>query len=153
EIVGKLLHDPDYKLMAEDVSRNGVELDWAWALTPGWEPGKKTEAKPKKLGFSFSSYHTVAVPSPADYLALSKREEEAVQEAMMAAMESVGLEVVSDAEQADLVLTVAIVDMDRDYEGFGWIQIPPFVELEMRLTDRAAHRDLLLVRHQVHAGS
>lgn len=150
EIVGKLLADADYRIMVDEVTRNGAELDWAWALTPGWEKSHKAEAKPKSLGFSFSSYHTVYVAAPTDLVGLTRSEAEAIHESLSSALQTVGLELVDEPDDADLELTSGVVDVERVGGGFGWIQIDPFVEVEMRLTERAGHRDLLLARHQIH---
>lgn len=151
EIVGKHLADDDYRIMIDEIERNGAELDWGWALTPDWEEQHRTDRTPKQLAFSFSSFKTVHVPEPRDLMSLSDDEVGAVHEALMGAMEAVGLEVVEDPAAADLVLSAAVVDMDREGGGYSWVQIEPFVEVEMRLTERAAKRDLVLLRHQSHA--
>jgi hypothetical protein len=151
EIVGKFLGDKDYRLLVDDVSRNGAELDWCWALAPDAD-GKRRSTRLKKLGFSFSSYHTVAVTKPANLAGLTRGELDAIHDSLQGAMESLGLELVDDPGSADLVLEAAAVDMNRDYAGYGWIYIEPFVEVELRLHESSG-KDLLLARHQIHGGN
>ncbi|MFP5285023.1 MAG: hypothetical protein ACLGI9_04730, partial [Thermoanaerobaculia bacterium] len=78
EIVNVFLKEEDYRLMVEDIERNGEAFDWgrvktaAAAAAPAAEPeGKKSllkrmkrggggnPAEPKELGFSLGSYKTV----------------------------------------------------------------------------------------------
>lgn len=152
EMVGKFLGDKDYRLLVDDVTRNGAELDWCWALTPDTDAKRRSSTRLKKLGFSFSSYRTVAVIKPANLVGLSRMEIDAVHDSLQGAMESVGLELVDDPGAADLVLEAAVVDMNRDYAGYGWIYIEPFVEVELRLHESSG-KDLLIARHQIHGGN
>ena len=54
EITNVFLQDDDYRIMIENLERNGQDFDWGWALTPGWqgadaEPAE--EPQEEKKGF------------------------------------------------------------------------------------------------------
>lgn len=174
EVVNVFLKEDDYAIMVEEWTRNGQEFDWAWALTPGWtatpaapaesggglrgrlrgRSGPKLDASPKQLGFAISDYETAYVAPVANHAGIVKPEELAqVHDALMQAIGEMGLEPAKTAEEADLVLESALVDLNREGGGFGLIQIQPFIELELRLRDRAGDRDLFLARTQKHAPS
>lgn len=174
EVVNVFLKEDDYAIMVEEWMRNGQEFDWAWALTPGWaapaaapaesggglrgrlrgRSGPKLDARPKQLGFAISDYKSAYVAPVANHAGIVKPEElEQVRDALLQAIGELGLEPAKSAEEADLVLESALVDLGREGGGFGLIQIQPFIELELRLHDRAGDRDLFLARTQKHAPS
>jgi hypothetical protein len=41
--------------------------------------------------------------------------------------------------------------VNREGGGFGIFKVDPFIEMELRLRDLAADRDLMLLRHQKHS--
>ena len=174
EVVNVFLKEGDYAIMVEEWMRNGQEFDWAWALTPGWtapsaapaesgggmrgrlrgRSGPKLDPRPKQLGFAISDYKTAYVAPVANHAGIVKPEELAqVHDALVQAIGEMGLAPAKSAEEADLVLESALVDLNREGGGFGLIQIQPFIELELRLRDRAGDRDLFLARTQKHAPS
>ena len=174
EVVNVFLKEADYAIMVEDFARNGQEFDWAWVLTPGWaqpeaaaapasggglrgrlgrrSSGPKLDPKPKQLGFAISDYKTAYVPAVQNFAGIVRDEELAqVHEALVAAVKEMGLTPASNAGSADLVLEAALVDVGREGGGFGYVQIDPFIELEIRLKERAGDRTLFLARQQKHA--
>lgn len=173
EIVNVFLKEDDYRLMVEDIERNGEGFDWGWvktagAATPAPEPsGKKgllkrfkggggggNAAEPKELGFSLGSYKTVFVPKVENFSGLMPAgTQEKVHESFVLAMKEAGLEVVSSEKGADLELKVAIVDIKRDSTYVYFANIDPFIELELRLKDLATGEKLLLLRNQAHSGT
>lgn len=179
EIKNVFLQDADYRIMVEDFERNGQELDWGWALTPGWEGADAEEAEepeepaekkkglfgrmrgrdrgpklvqePKELGFDLASYGTIRIGDVQNFSGLMSPDElAAVRDAFVLGFEQLGLQVVAAGAPADLELGIALVDLNREGGGFGWIQVDPFLELELRLRDLTAERDLLLIRNQEH---
>lgn len=175
EIKNVFLQDDDYRIMIEDLERNGQELDWGWALTPGWqgleaEPAEEPEEKkggffrrrggnrgpklvqePKELGFDVTSFGTVSISDVENFSGLMSPDElAAVRQAFVLGFEQLGLQVVAAGAPADLELGLALVDINREGGGFGWIQVDPFIELELRLRDTANGRDLMLIRNQEH---
>lgn len=152
EIVGVFLTDDDYRIMVDDLERRGQEFDWGWALTAGWEPGKKTRQEADDLGFDLGDYATVRIPEVENFAGIMKDEELAeVRDAFVLAAEQLGLEVVGTGGAADLELAVAIVDVNREGGGFGIFKVDPFIEMEIRLRDLGADRNLMLLRHQKHS--
>ena len=173
EIVNVFLKEDDYRLMVEDIERNGEGFDWGWvktagAATPAPEPAGKrgilkriklgggggSPAEPKELGFSLSSYKTVNVPKVENFSGLMPAgTQEKVQEYFVMAMKEAGLEVVSDNKGADLELKVAIVDVKRDSTYVYFANVDPFIELELRLRDLKAGENLILLRNQAHSNT
>lgn len=177
EIVNVFLKDDDYRIMADDFERRGQSFDWGWALTPRWESqaaaadsgddsetkkgvlgrfrgrgGPKLENEPAELAFDVTSYRTVRIPEVQNFSGIMKPEElAAVRDALVLGMEQLGLQVVEGGEGADLELAVAVVDVNREGGGVGWIQVEPFIELELRLKELSGDRNLLLIRNQEHA--
>jgi hypothetical protein len=172
EVVNVFLKDAEYGIMVEEWARNGQELDWAWALTPGWaepaaaaEPsgggirgrmarrsGPKLEQKPRQLAFSIADYSTAYVAPVGNFAGIVKPEELAqIHDAFVSAVKEMGLRPVESADAADLVLEAALVDLNREGGGFGLIQIQPFIELELRLREREGDRTLFLGRTQKHS--
>ena len=168
EVVNVFLKEDEYAIMVEDFARNGQEFDWAWALTPGWaapaaateqprgrfgrRSGPKLEQNPKQLGFALSDYKTAYVPAVQNFAGIVRPEELAqVHEALVSAVKEMGLTPVSNADGADLVLETALVDVGREGGGFAYVQVDPFIELEVRLKERASDRTLFLARQQKHA--
>jgi len=172
EIVNVFLKEDDYRLMVEDIERNGEGFDWGWVKTagapaPAAEPaGKKSllkrmklggggggnPAEPKELGFSLSSYKTVSVPKVENFSGLiPPGTQEGVQESFVLAMKEAGLEVVEKG--ADLELKLAIVDVKRDSTYVYFANIDPFIELELRLKDLKTGENLLLLRNQAHSNT
>ena len=173
EIVGVFFGDEEYAKMVDDFERNGQQFDWGWALTPGWaqkaataesDQGKKKkgffgrfknrgpepEQEPKELGFDLADYKTVRVPEVKNFSGIMKDDELAsVRESLELAMKQAGLEPV-ESGPADLELSAAVVDINREGGGFGLIQVDPFIEIEIRLRDLDNDRDLLLLRNQEH---
>ncbi|MCZ7652542.1 MAG: hypothetical protein M5U13_15775 [Thermoanaerobaculia bacterium] len=146
EVVGAFLTDADYGKMIEDLEYRGVSFDWSWVLAAG---GRRHE--PTALGFSLSSYRTIHV-APVRNVAgkIAPRIEEEVHEVLTEAMRQLGLEVVASPDAADLVLGAAVVDYKADGTYVYFATVDPYVELEIRLHDRVAGQDLLLVRHRDH---
>jgi hypothetical protein len=171
EVVGKFLVDEEYAIMVEEFTRNGQEFDWGWALTPDWNPsaepaapqggirgrmrrrsGPKLDASPKQLGFQMSDYKTAYVPEVQNFAGIVKPEELVqVRESLVSAVKEMGLTSVDSEDKADVVLETALVDLGREGGGFGLIQVQPFIELELRLRERAGDRTLFLGRTQKHA--
>jgi hypothetical protein len=171
EVVSVFLKEPEYSIMVEEFMRNGQEFDWGWALTPGWaapaaaaesggglrgrlrgRSGPKLDPSPRELGFKLTDYKTVHVPAVQNFAGVVRPEElEQVHEALLEAVKEMGLQAVNSADSADLLLETALVDVNRDGGGFGYIQIDPFIELEIRLRERATSRDLFLARTQKHS--
>jgi hypothetical protein len=173
EIVNVFLKEDDYRLMVEDIERNGEGFDWGWVKTAGAatsapEPsGKKSllkriklgggggnRAEPKELGFSLGSYKTVFVPKVENFSGLiPPGTQEKVHESFVMAMKEAGLEVVSSEKGADLELKVGIVDIKRDSTYIYFANIDPFIELELRLLDLGIGEKLLLLRNQAHSNT
>jgi hypothetical protein len=173
EIKNVFLQDADYRIMIEDLERNGQDFDWGWALTPGWqgldaapasEPegggrfrrgggnrGPKLVQEPKELGFDVRSFGSISISEVENFSGLMSPDELAeVRQAFVLGFEQLGLQVVAAGAPADLDLDLALVDINREGGGFGWIQVDPFIELELRLRDTAGDRDLMLIRNQEH---
>ncbi len=172
EIVNVFLKAEDYRLMVEDIERNGETFDWGWVKTPGAEAaaaepaGKKgllkkfkggrggNPAEPKELGFSLGSYKTVFVSKVENFSGLiPPGTQDRVQESFVLAMKEAGLEVVESAAGAALELKVAIVDIKRDSTYVYFANIDPFIELELRLKDLGTGEKLLLLRNQSHSNT
>lgn len=152
EITGVFLTDEHYRVMVEDLERRGQDFDWGWVLTAGGSPDRAHKKKVKDLGFSISDYGTVRVPEVENFAGIVRDEElEEIRDAFVLAAEQLGLEVVGTGGAADLELAVAIVDVNREGGGFGIFKIDPFIEMEVRLRDLGAERDLILIRHQKHS--
>jgi hypothetical protein len=152
EITGVFLTDEHYGVMVNDLERRGQGFDWGWVLTPGGSPDRTHKKEPKELGFSISDYATIRIPEVQNFAGIMKDEELAqVRDAYVLAAEQLGLEVVGTGGEADLELAVAIVDVNREGGGFGIFKVDPFIEMELRLRDLAADRDLMLLRHQKHS--
>jgi hypothetical protein len=173
EIKNVFLQDADSRIMIEDLERNGQDFDWGWALTPGWqglgaepapEPerggrfrrgggnrGPKLVQEPKELGFDIQSFGSISISEVENFSGLMSPDELAeVRQAFVLGFEQLGLQVVAAGAPADLDLDLALVDINREGGGFGWIQVDPFIELELRLRDTAGDRDLMLIRNQEH---
>ncbi len=176
EVVNVFLKEADYAIMVEDFARNGQEFDWAWALTPGWaapaapaadagggglrgrlgrrSSGPKLDPNPKQLGFSLSDYKTAYVAPVGNFAGIVRDEEiEQIHDALLEAVKEMGLQPAGSAASADLILESALVDVGREGGGFGYIQIDPFIEMEIRIKERAGDRNLFLARTQKHAGN
>lgn len=170
EVVNVFLHDDEYAIMVEEFTRNGQEFDWGWVLTPGWSPsppaqpagglrgrlgrrsGPKLDSSPKQLGFSLADYKSAFVPAVGNFAGIVRPEElEQVHEALVSAVTAMGLKSAASEGEADLVLEAALVDLGREGGGFGMIQVKPFIEVELRLREKAAGRTLFLARTQKHA--
>lgn len=173
EVINVFLHEPEYRIMIESIERNSKEFDWGWTLTPGWAPssdadappegkkrrkrrsGPKTEQEPKSFAFSWSDYRTIRIPEVANHAGIVRDEEiEAIRKLMATVAEQLGLEPQMSASAAtDLEISAAVVDLDRQGGGFGFIQVQPFIEIEVRIRDLKNDRDLVLIRNQEHAGT
>jgi len=173
EIVNVFLKEDDYRVMVEDIERNGEGFDWGWVKTAGAEapeaepPAKKgllkkikrggrggNPAEPKELGFSLGSYKTVYVPKVENFSGLiPPGTQDKVQESFVLAMKEAGLEVVSSEKGADLELKVAIVDIKRDSTYIYFANVDPFIELELRLKDLGTGEKLILLRNQAHSNT
>lgn len=173
EVVNVFLKEADYRIMVEEFMRNGQEFDWAWALTPGWnapaeaEPeqrgglrgrmsrrssGPRLDPRPKQLGFSLSDYRTAHVSAVQNFAGVVRPDELAqIHDALVEAVKEMGLTPVDSPDGADLLLESALVDLSREGGGFAYIQVDPFIEVELRLRERATSRDLFLARTQKHA--
>jgi hypothetical protein len=172
EITGVFFGDEEYAKLVDDFERNGQEFDWGWALTPDWEAksaaaadqgkkkkgffgrfknrGPEPEQEPDELAFDLGDYQTVRVPAVENFSGIMKDDELAsVRESLELAMKQAGLKPV-ESGPADLELSAAVVDINREGGGFGLIQVDPFIEIEIRLRDLENDRDLLLLRNQEH---
>jgi len=145
EVVGKFLVDADYQLMIDDVDRGDAELDWAWLKTADG----KMKAKPKALAFQLAAGKTIVVPDPVSLHRgmVPPGVVEAVKKNLVAGMESLGLKVVE--ADGDFTLATALVDVKQDSTYAFVAMIKPFIELELRLTDRSGEA-LVRIRHQEH---
>jgi hypothetical protein len=172
EIVNVFFHEPEYRLMVEDIERNDESFDWGWVKTAQAtaenppptdgkkgrfsrllshlpKPGRMNPAEPGALGFDLHSYKTVSI-SVQSFAGLVKPATlDAVREAFTLAAQQLGLAVVK--EGADLELGVAIVDIKRDSTYAYVATIEPFIELEMRLRDVHKGENLILIRNQAHS--
>lgn len=173
EIVNVFLKEDAYRLMVEDIERNGETFDWGWVKVAGAEPppaeepkkggvmgklrkggggGRGNPAEPKNLGFALSDYKTVSIPKVQNFAGMVPGDTPArVREGFVQAMETIGLTVVDG--RADLTLEVAIVDLKRDSTYIYFANVDPFIELELRLRDNKASENLILLRNQAHANS
>ncbi|HSL81810.1 MAG TPA: hypothetical protein VLF66_03485 [Thermoanaerobaculia bacterium] len=153
EIVGVFLTDGDYRVMVEDLERRGQDFDWGWVLTAGGSRDKAPKKKVRDLGFAASDYATIRIPAVRNFAGIVRDEELAeIRDAFVLAAQQLGWEVVGTEGAADLELAVGIVDVNREGGGFGIFKIDPFIEMEIRLRDVGHDRDLMLLRHQKHAG-
>ena len=110
EIVDVFLKEADYRLMVEDIERNGEAFDWGWVKTAeaaAAEPAEKTgglmgkmrrgggrgnPAEPKNLGFSLSSYKTVSIPKVNNFSGMIPPETpDKIRASFVQAMETAGL--------------------------------------------------------------
>lgn len=146
EITNTFLNDADYAKMVADVSRGGAEFDW------GWVPGKiDSDGDIQSLGFSVGHYHSIYLSPIVDDTGSF---DDTVKKALSAGFHKMaarfGWKVVSSKQRADLVLGAHIVDYkaDKTYAFVTWID--PFVEIELRMSDRRRGKDLLLLREQKH---
>ena len=145
EVIGKFLTDPDYRLMIDDVERGDADFDWAWVKTGDG----KMKAKVKSLGFELAAGQTVVVPEAVNLHRgmLPPGTVEAVRKNLVAGMESLGLKVVDSG--GDYTLATALVDVKQDSTFAFVATVKPFVELELKLTDRAGE-PLARIRDQAH---
>jgi hypothetical protein len=144
EIVGELLTDSEYGRMVADLERRGIELDWGWAAATGGSP-----SKPAALSFALGSYRTITVePVENASRQVAPGLTEAVHSALEEAFRLAGLEVSESG--GELVLQAAVVDHKSDRTYAYVAMIDPFLEIELRLVERASGEPLLLVRHQEH---
>lgn len=173
EIVDVFLKAGDYRLMVEDIERNGEAFDWGWAKTPEpvaaapapeagtrpkglrWLPKRSAGGRrvdPRVLSFDLASYRTIAIPEVKNFAGLIPTGTQGkVHEAFAAAAKELGLELTADSAAADLLLEVAIVDLKQDSTYIYFATIQPFIELEVRLRDLKTGDDLLLLRNQAHS--
>lgn len=170
EIVNVFLKEADYRLMVEDIQRNGEEFDWGWVKVAGATvaPAAEDESKkkgllkkfsrgggpdvsnPRQLGFDLSSYKTVSIPEVKNFSGVVPQHLPGeVRDAFVQAAQTLGLEVVKG--KGDLELEVAIVDIKRDSTYIYFANVQPFIELEMRLRDAKTGENLMLLRNQAHS--
>ena len=177
EVVGKFLVDSDYAIMVEEIERNGQSFDWGWVKTPGYseqvaEPiaatpvrkrtlltrkprsGGRTIQEPRQLAFDLKSYKSVYVAPVGVFFGLKDPVlTESTRESFKQAMDTLGLKPVESAEAADLELGLAIVDLKAERTYAYVAMIDPFIELELKLVDRATGERLVLLRNQAHSGT
>lgn len=174
EIVDVFLKADDYRLMVEDIERNGNGFDWGWVKTvdvvasSAPEPvenkgrlgrlmtrlpkrGRSNPAKPGVLGFDLRSYKSVSLSVQNFAGVVQPSMLDAIRDAFALAVEQLGLEVAKDGAPADLELGVAIVDLKRDSTYIYFASIDPFIELEARLRDTVRGENLILLRNQAHS--
>lgn len=149
EAVGVFLKEDDYRLMVEDIERNGEVFDWGWvetAAAPSGGGGQSDPARPENLGFSLRSYKTVSIPTVENFAGLLQpKTADTVRESFVQAMQAERLEVTDD--KADLELAIAIVGYEKDSK-FG--RRAPFIGLELRLKETTSERNLVLLRSRAH---
>ncbi len=46
-VVNAFLHDPEYRLMVEDLERNDTSFDWGWVRTVGFQPENAAATQPE----------------------------------------------------------------------------------------------------------
>jgi hypothetical protein len=145
EVVGKFPTDADYALMLSDVQRADAEFDWTWVKTADG----KLKDKVKALGFALEPGKSVVVPEVVNLHSgmTPPGVVEAARKNLVSGMESLGLKVV-DAD-GDFTLAAALVDVKTDSTYAFVAMIKPFIELELRLTDRSGEV-LARIRHQSH---
>ena len=169
EIVNVFLKEPDYRLMVEDISRNGETFDWGWVKTADAQAAEPSEkkglmgkmrrgggrgnpAEPKNLGFSLGSYKTVSIPKVSNFSGMIPPDTpDKIRASFVQAMETAGLKVTDGA--GDLELEVAIVDYKQDSTNIVIGRVDPFIELEMRLREKASGENLMLLRSQSHSNT
>lgn len=147
EVVDVFLKNDDYRLMVEDIKRNGEEFDWGWVKTAAPSGGRRRSnpAKPQNLGFSLASFKTVSIPKVENFAGLvPPKTTDEVHDCFVQAMKAARLEVTDDA--ADLELAVAIVGYDKDPTFLHTGRLDPYIELELRLTKYGSSENLLLLR-------
>ncbi len=147
EVVNVFFKEAEYGRLVEELQRNEAEFDWGWAKQTG-----KKASKPKVLAFDIRSAKTIRISFVKNFSrAIHPGIEDGVRQAFTLAWQQMGLQVVSGpADPADLELQLAIVDIKAS-GTFAWVaNIPPFVEIELRLMDARTGEDLLLVRNQEH---
>ncbi len=145
EVVGKFLKDDDYRIMVNDIERNGEDFDWGWAKTSG-----KAD-RPKKLDFDLASYKSVSIAKVQNLAGVIPRElPDETRDAFAQALESLGLTI---SEKGALELSMAIVDCKEDSTYVYFAHIDPFVEIELRLKVKATGENLVLIRNQVHGSN
>ena len=171
EIVNVFLKEDDYRLMVEDIERNGEGFDWGWVKVAGATPAPAAEeqgkkkgllkklsrggggpdvSNPRQLGFDLSSYKTVSIPEVKNFSGVVPQHLPGeVRDAFVQAAQTLGLEVVKG--KGDLELEVAIVDIKRDSTYIYFANVQPFIELEMRLRDAKTGENLMLLRNQAHS--
>jgi hypothetical protein len=150
EIVDVFLHAPEYARMREEFEFGPVEFDWGWVHgTYGGRSGKKLTG----LSFSIRDYSTATIKVGNYSPGLVAGLEEEVGKYFAAALERLGLTVVGENAKADLELGVGIVDYKADKTYAYVAMIDPFIELEVRLRDLRAGRDLVLIRNQDHGNT
>ncbi|KAB2968588.1 MAG: hypothetical protein F9K18_02595 [Thermoanaerobaculia bacterium] len=172
KVIGMFLVDDDYARMVEDIERNDTSFDWGWAATPGLdEPaaprggklkqlfqrrGPRLVQEPRQLDFDLRAFRTIYIPPVQNFAGIMAPELLAqIRDSFVEAAKMFSLEAVADRQSADLELGVASIDQMRSTANvpvYG-IRVDPFVELELRLTDVKADRDLLLIRNRKHGGS
>ncbi|MDX1632437.1 MAG: hypothetical protein R3234_11280 [Thermoanaerobaculia bacterium] len=148
EVVGEFFGDEEYSKIVDDIERNDIEFDWGWV-----KHQSKKDHKPKNLAFSLADYDSIRIAQPENHaLELLEGIEEEVQSYFVRAFEREDFTVVTDpGAEADLFLDMAIVDLKSGETSVGWIDIDPFLELEIEITDTATGETLMLVRHQAHS--
>lgn len=147
EVVNVFFKEAEYGRLVEDIERNDAEFDWGWAKQTG-----KKAAKPKVLAFDIRTAKTIRISFVKNFArAIHPGIEDAVRQSFTLAWQQMGLQVVQGpADPADLELQLAIVDI-KATGTFAWVaNIPPFVEIELRLMDARTGEDLLLIRNQEH---
>ncbi|HET6726199.1 MAG TPA: hypothetical protein VFH85_09360 [Gammaproteobacteria bacterium] len=137
EVVGKFLKDPDYAKMTEDFELQGADFDWGWAA-----PNLK-----------ISKYSTVHLTVKNDSKSLNPNIKQSVDKSFTAAMKRLGLKAVSSRSRADLELGLDVVDYNPNRTYAFVTMVEPFIEIELRLTNRKTGKDLLLIRNQDHAST
>jgi hypothetical protein len=172
EIVNVYLKADDYRMMVEEIQRNGEEFDWGWVKVAGAEapppeePAKKgfmkkmkrgggsNPAEPRALGFDLSTYKTVSIPKVQNFSGVIPGDlQESVRDSFEQAMKTLNLQVVGEGKKADLELGLAIVDFKHDSTYIYFANVQPFIELELRLRDTKTGENLILLRNQAHSDS
>lgn len=170
EVVGKFLHDDDYRLIVEDIERNDVSFDWGWVAQPAppaqpqvsgrrhwWNRRHHSgpdPAEPKQLAFDIHSFKTIYVPPVPNISGdISPGLSEKVHKDFVLAAQQMGLTVVPKSDSPDLELAGAIVKLKREPTYAYVATIEPFIKLEVKLTDLENGKTLLLIRNRRHSNS
>ena len=148
-IVGVMLGDDEYRLMRRGGRLFDSRIDWAWV------PGLEEAERDGPPSFPVADYRSIVVETPVDHTAEPiDGLPQVLHEVLIVSTRRVGW---SPAEQGDLVLSTAIVDVvDAEgsaVTGFFNATKEHALEVEFKLIEAESGRLLLAVRDEVNSGN